>query len=100
MVIAILDGFDWIGSSEMSFWSISNTQIVDAPQVFVYTRQGVGMVYSLCDPRLPNGGRPHMLPQGLDSNWSTVPLVQIFSTQEAAASIGAMPDLAVLQFCF
>jgi len=100
MVIAILDGFDWIGSSEMSFWSISNTQIVDAPQVFVYNRPGVGMVYSLCDPRLPHGGRPHMMSQGLDTNWSIVSLIQIFSTQEAAAAIGAYPDLRVLQWCF
>jgi len=100
MVIVILDGFDWIGSSEMSFWSISNTQIVDAPQVFIYNRPGVGMVYSLCDPRLPHGGRPHMMPQGLAENWSVVPLIQIFSTQEAAAAIGAYPDLQVIQWCF
>jgi hypothetical protein len=100
MVLVILDGFDWIGSSEMSFWSISNTQIVEAPQVFVYSRPGIGMVYSLCDPRLANGGRPHMLPQGLAQNWSIMPLIQIFSTQEAAAAIGAYPDLQVLRFCF
>ena len=99
-VLVILDGLDWIGSSEMSFWSISNTQIVEAPQVFVYTRPGVGMVYSLCDPRLLNGGRPHMMSQGLAENWSIMPLVQIFSTQEAAASISAYPDLRVIQWCF
>lgn len=99
MVIAILDGFDWIGTSEMSFWSLSNTQIVDSPQVFVYHR-GLEMVYSLCDPRLPNGGRPHMMGQGLELNWGLFPLLQIFSTQEAAAAAGARPDLRVLQWCF
>ncbi|MCL2577374.1 MAG: hypothetical protein FWE27_04910 [Defluviitaleaceae bacterium] len=104
MVIAIMDGFDWIGSSEMSFWSISNTQIVDAPQVFVYNRPGVtGMVYSLCDPRLTNGGRPHMLDLGLgvQPNWpSGMGLIQIFTSQEAAAAMGAYPDLRVIQWCF
>jgi len=100
MVLVILDGFDWIGSSEMSFWSISNTQIVDAPQVFVYNRPGIGIVYSLCDPRLPHGGRPHMMPLGLAQNWTVVPLIQIFSTQEAAAALGASPDVHVIQWCF
>ena len=100
MVIAILDGFDWIGTSEMSFWSMSNTQIVDAPQVFVYIRPGTGVVYSLCNPELSDGGRSHMLSQGLYEHWGLFNLLQIFSTQEAAAAMGAMPDLKVVQWCF
>lgn len=71
MVIAIADNFTWLGNRAMSFWTLSNTQIVKTPRYYVYAVGWINTVtkaisdtpnspggdtwipkylYSLCDP--------------------------------------------------
>ena len=54
MVIAIADNFTWLGSQAMSFWTISNAQVVEAPTYYVYMAwtetNEYQLLYSLCDP--------------------------------------------------
>ena len=105
MVVAILDQFNWVGNSAMSYWTISNTQIVESPRYYVYRRADNIMYYSLCDP---NGDGGVLNPGPNISDIDNAPpiiltnedrSIQIFSTQEAAAVFGAYPDLAVADIC-
>jgi len=101
MVMAILDDFSWLGYADMDFWTISNTQIVDARSVFVYRRiiNGVPtLVYSLCNPEGndPNIQHPQ---QPLQPVAASRYIVQIFSTQQEAAVLGAYPDLLFADIC-
>ena len=102
MVIAIADNFTWLGYQSMSFWTISNTQIVDAPNVYVFvlnTPDGPRYFYGLCDPygrdifRQDMTGRPFVLsPSGSRIH-------QVFNSEEAAAIFGAYPDLEYAHVC-
>jgi len=107
MVIALADNFTWVGNKAMSFWTLSNTQIVAAPRVYVYRVAipgvpGGALLYSYCDPYGRDifnqdmnpriDGRPFILHNGSR-------IVQIFNSEHSAAIFGAYPDMAYAHLC-
>jgi hypothetical protein len=62
MVVAILDQFSWIGNHSMSYWTMSNTQIVESPTYYVYAYAWVnlttGNVRRIVHPTVTGGPRP------------------------------------------
>lgn len=90
-IIAIADQFNWIGNHAMSFFTMSNTQIVENVQHFCYARNIGGVTkffYStrnpLDAPSVPN----------LVANPSTGAFIwQVYSNQEQCAISGFEPDL-------
>jgi len=115
MVIAIADNFSWVGNQAMSFLTISNTQIVPSPTIYVYRING-NFMYSLCDPYgrdlwglrlfpleagqvLPPRARLAPILRPLEVAPSGSRIWQVFSSEEAAALFGAYPDVQLAHLC-
>jgi len=128
MVLAIADNFTWLGNQAMSFWTLSNTQIVVSPQVYIFAFEWVhpitlniirhvpGMVqppgyqplfrYSLCDPygrdifnQNMMAAPPHGHGRHMILSAGGSVIHQVFNSEESAAIFGAYPDTVLAHLC-